>query len=82
MMAHPRKVMCKHCKTWLYFAHTPKGHKVPIEATPNSAGTVLLTQRGMELHATFITEDTAVEPGRNIWRVHYGNCPTYKKRGQ
>jgi hypothetical protein len=70
---------CRSCKAEVIWADTAKGKRMPVDATPNPAGTVVLVDQGVTnppLAMVIHTEqEQASAPPESLHTSHFATCP-------
>lgn len=70
---------CRSCKAEVIWADTASGRRMPVDATPNPAGNVVLVDQGVQsppLALVVHTEQQQAEaPPESLHTSHFATCP-------
>lgn len=67
---------CTSCGAPIWWARTPKGRRIPIDAESNPKGTIMVIDGVAHVVGSSRTLDPA-DTGRR-WVTHYATCPNAK----
>ena len=76
----PSAVECRTCRALMFWAVTPAGRKMPVNAKPDPEGKLIgfLTFDAVgraELNVDTYRADEPKHQGRNRWTSHFATCP-------
>lgn len=76
-MTTPIASKCRSCGEAIYWATTASGKSMPVNATPEPEGNVLLTlsRSTGKLSAEVVGAEQKIEPDRRRYLSHWTTCP-------
>jgi hypothetical protein len=71
----PQAAECRSCGKLIFWAVTPAGRKMPVDAGPTADGTLVLSLQRGELHVDRWREgEPSHAAPRNRWTSHFASC--------
>jgi hypothetical protein len=75
----PQAVECRSCGALMFWAETPAGRRMPVNAEPDPAGDFVMTLHRdttgrPELHVDRWRTDEPLHQQRNRWTSHFATC--------
>lgn len=71
----PKATECRSCRALIFWAVTPAGRKMPVDAGPTPDGTLVLSLHADGLHIdTWRADEPSHAAPRRRWTSHFATC--------
>ncbi len=67
---------CISCRARIYWLSTIGGKKMPVDAQPTNAGTVILTDKGAQVLTGMFLDAARNDDDERLYMPHFATCPS------